>query len=214
MSYIELKNVTKVIKKKRILDSINLDIEKASIVALVGANGSGKTMLLRAIAGFINIEGEIFVNGKKVNLDTEYPESLGIIIENSDMIPEYTGLENLKYLASINGKFDEEKVYSYMKRFEIYENKDDKMKSYSLGMKKKIEIIQAIMEGQRLILLDEPTNALDKKAISEFYKIVKELKNEGKTIIIASHSDDILKVSDVVVEMYEGKIVEVRRNER
>lgn len=209
MEYIELRNVTKRIKKKLILDNINLKLKKGQIIILSGSNGSGKTMLLRAISGLIKCEGEIYVNENKIDVKGEYPETLGVVIESSNMIPEYSGLENLKYLAEINGNYNEDVILRYMKKFEIYNQRNEKLGKYSLGMKRKIEIIQAIMEEQNLILLDEPTNALDKKAIETFLEIIGDLKSRGKTVIIASHDKLFEGYGEVEVQMYEGKIVDV-----
>lgn len=215
MSYLEVKNISKKIKRNSILNDISFSLEKGSINCLLGPNGSGKTMLLRALCGLIRIDsGEILVEGKNVIFNEKLPENIGIIIENTDFLPNRTGYENLKLLADINGNFNPKIIDKLLKDFDLYDKKDVYVKEYSLGMKKKLEIIQSIMEDQNLILLDEPTNALDEKSIEKFLYILKELKGEGKTFIIATHNRYVAeKISDKIVFISDGKIERIVENE-
>lgn len=215
MSYLEVKNISKKIKRNSILNDISFSLEKGSINCLLGPNGSGKTMLLRALCGLIRIDsGEISVEGKNVIFNEKLPENIGIIIENTDFLPNRTGYENLKLLADINGNFNPKIIDKLLKDFDLYDKKDVYVKEYSLGMKKKLEIIQSIMEDQNLILLDEPTNALDEKSIEKFLYILKELKGEGKTFIIATHNRYVAeKISDKIVFISDGKIERIVENE-
>ncbi|WP_242961465.1 ABC transporter ATP-binding protein [Peptostreptococcus faecalis] len=207
--YIELENVSKTIKNKKVLNNISLTLKKGKIYGLVGINGSGKTMLLRALGGLISIDGKIFINRKRLFFNKELPETIGIIIENTNWIQNYTGYENLKYLADIKKNIDQDKINEYLKLFELYDKKDLKVKKYSLGMKQKLAIIQAIMEDQNLLLLDEPTNGIDEKSEKIFKETMLNLSKKGKTIIIATHNKDLIKdISYKTIKISDGKINE------
>ena len=208
MEYIRIEDLTKKIKGKIILNSVNLEIQKNTVTLIVGENGSGKTMLLRSIAGLIRpSEGSIWIDNKPMIFNEAYPVSLGICIDQTGMQYNQTGYENLRFLADINKKIGDEEIYSYMKTFDIYKAKDIKYKKYSLGMKKKLSIIQAIMEDQELILFDEPMNGLDKNTMKVFRDVIERLKNEGKTIIIVTHKPQLFTdITDNIFEIYEGNL--------
>lgn len=208
MKYIEVNNYTKIIKGMTVLDNVNLTLEKGSISLIVGGNGSGKTMLLRALSGLIfPTSGEILIDGKKMIFNEKFPVDIGICIEQSGMQSNISGFENLAYLANINKIIDEKEILRYMKLFDIYRYKDMKFKKYSLGMKKKLALIQAVMENQDLMIFDEPLNGLDKKSIDVFVKLLEEEKAKGKTIIIATHKQNIFEnILDRVFEMYNGRL--------
>lgn len=211
-NYICVNKISKVINKKTVLDEISINFEKGKIYGLTGHNGSGKTMFLRALSGLIKLtSGEIIINEKKLKFNEDLPENIGIMIENSNLIPYYSGFENLRYLADMKSEISDEKILDLMKMMDIYDEKDIKMKKYSLGMKQKIAVIQAIMEEQKLILLDEPTNALDKKSVKKFKEIILKLKKEGKTIIIVSHQESVINdIADIILEFEFGKLIDVR----
>ena len=206
---IEVKSYCKEIKKRRILDNINLEFASGKIYGLHGRNGSGKTMLLRAICGLIlPTSGEVRLDSKVVGKDIEFPESVGIIIENMTLLPEYSGFDNLKMLAKINKKANDSDIKQALISVGLDPNDKKKVKTYSLGMKQKLNIAQAIMEKPDLMLLDEPTNALDEKAISDVYKILLNAKDNGTLIIIASHNkDDLSLLCDEIIEISDGKII-------
>ena len=208
MKYIEVNNYTKIIKGMTVLDNINLTLEKGSLSLIVGGNGSGKTMLLRALSGLIfPTSGEILIDGKKLIFNEKFPVDIGICIEQNGMQSNISGFENLAYLANINKIIDEEEILRYMKLFDVYKYKDMKFKKYSLGMKKKLALIQAVMENQDLMIFDEPLNGLDEKSIDVFVKHLEEEKAKGKTIIIATHKQNIFEnILDGVLEMYNGKL--------
>ena len=208
MKYIEVNNYTKIIKGMTVLDNINLTLEKGSLSLIVGGNGSGKTMLLRALSGLIfPTSGEILIDGKKLIFNEKFPVDIGICIEQNGMQSNISGFENLAYLANINKIIDEKEILRYMKLFDIYRYKDMKFKKYSLGMKKKLALIQAVMENQDLMIFDEPLNGLDKKSIDVFVKLLEEEKAKGKTIIIATHKQNIFEnILDRVFEMYNGRL--------
>ena len=191
-----------------VLDNINLTLEKSSLSLIVGGNGSGKTMLLRALSGLIfPTSGEILIDGKKLIFNEKFPVDIGICIEQNGMQSNISGFENLAYLANINKIIDEEEILRYMKLFDVYKYKDMKFKKYSLGMKKKLALIQAVMENQDLMIFDEPLNGLDEKSIDVFVKHLEEEKAKGKTIIIATHKQNIFEnILDGVLEMYNGRL--------
>ena len=194
MKYIEVNNYTKIIKGMTVLDNVNLTLEKGSISLIVGGNGSGKTMLLRALSGLIfPTSGEILIDGKKMIFNEKFPVDIGICIEQNGMQSNISGFENLAYLANINKIIDEKEILRYMKLFDIYRYKDMKFKKYSLGMKKKLALIQVVMENQDLMIFDEPLNGLDEKSIDVFVKLLEEEKAKGKTIIIATHKQNIFE---------------------
>ena len=208
MKYIEVNNYTKIIKGMTVLDNVNLTLEKGSISLIVGGNGSGKTMLLSALSGLIfPTSGEILIDGKKMIFNEKFPVDIGICIEQNGMQSNISGFENLAYLANINKIIDKEEILRYMKLFDIYRYKDMKFKKYSLGMKKKLALIQAVMENQDLMIFDEPLNGLDEKSIDVFVKLLEEEKAKGKTIIIATHKQNIFEnILDRVFEMYHGRL--------
>ncbi|WP_243292944.1 ATP-binding cassette domain-containing protein [Bacillus sp. FJAT-47783] len=206
--YVICENVTKKIKDRVILDDICLSFEKGKIHGIRGYNGSGKTMLLRAIAGLIKLsEGKIIVDNKTVGKDTPFPESVGVLIEYPSFIPDYTGFKNLLFLAKIRNKINEEAIRKTIRLVGLDPEDKRKYKKYSLGMKQRLGIAQAIMENPDLLLLDEPTNALDEKGIQLMVQIIKQLKSEGKTIIVTSHDREFLEqVSDDIYTISEGVV--------
>lgn len=209
MSYIEIKNASKVMNKKHILRDINLTLEKGHIYGFVGHNGSGKTMLFRAICGFIKLtSGQISINGEIIGKDISFPRNTGVIIENPGFIPQYTGFKNLEYLASIHNKIPNSNILKALEVVGLKESANIKTKKYSLGMKQRLGIAQAIMEGQDLLIFDEPTNALDKSGRKMFQNLMLQFKKQGKTILLASHQDqEINYLSDEIYEMDNGRLV-------
>lgn len=209
MSSIILKNVNKSIKGMPILQDINLNLEEGKIYGFIGVNGSGKSMLFRAISGLIKIDsGSIEVFGEKIGKELSFPSNLGILIDEGGFWNDLTAYENLKNLAAIKQKVDNDTIRNTIERVGL--NPDDKRtyRKFSLGMKQRLSIAQAIMESPNLLILDEPTNALDADGVELIYNILLEEKNKGTTILIASHNkEDIDNLSDRVFELYEGKII-------
>jgi ABC-2 type transport system ATP-binding protein len=205
--YIKLENVTKVIKHNKVLDNVSLVLEENKIYGLEGINGSGKTMLLRAIAGLIRVEGSVIVDGEEIGEDN-FPKDIGVLIENPGFLEEFTAKENLKLLALIQKGVTDEDIENVLIKVGL--SLDDKKKygKFSLGMKERLGIAQAILKSPKLVLLDEPTNAVDKDGMSELINIVKELKAKGSTVVIASHDKDFLgSVADKTYTMRQGAIV-------
>lgn len=212
MDVICINNVSLSIRKHEILKKININFEKAKIHGFIGRNGSGKTMLMKCICGFIKpTEGEITVNGKKIGKDCDFPEDIGIIIETPGFIPYYSGYKNLKLLADLNKKIDGERIRETMKQVGLDPDLKRHVRKYSLGMRQRLGLAQAIMENPDLLILDEPMNGLDKDGVADMRKYLLDLKEEGKTILIASHSaEDIEILCDTVCEMDKGVLTMLR----
>ena len=211
---IQLQNVTKRIKENTVLDNVSYTFKSGFVYGLYGQNGSGKTMLLRAISGLINLDsGSIFIDGEKLHDKIEFPPETGIVIENMELLPECSAKRNLQMLAKIKNIADEKDIIYSLERVGLDPDSDKKVKKFSLGMKQRLNIAQAIFENQKIILLDEPTNALDEEAVQLIYKIIREEKSRGATIIVATHhKEDLKEVCDVILKIAEGKIVEENEN--
>ena len=206
--YIQLTNVSKKIKSNDILKDINLRMESGKIYGFKGKNGCGKTMLMRAISGLIKVKGTVDINGQIIGKDIMFPPSIGLLIENPSFINNYTAFENLKTLASIRRRIDDNRIRETLTEIGLDPDDKRKVKKYSLGMKQKLNIAQAVMEHPKLLLLDEPTNGLDKESIERFYEVLKKLKDEGSLIIIASHiNEDLNALCDEIIEVEEGRLV-------
>ena len=214
MQVIEIKNVTKKFGNNAdtALRKINLSVHGSQIVGIIGRNGSGKTILMKCICGFLPIDsGEISVCGKRIGRDIDFPDNIGIIIETPGFLPNFSGFSNLWQLAKIRGKISQEDVRNAIKKVGL--NPDDKkhVGRYSLGMRQRLGLAQAIMEDPDLLILDEPMNGLDKESVAEIREYLLELKNRGKTILLTSHSaEDIDLLCDTVYEMDKGVLTVVR----
>ena len=207
MYSIILENVSKQIKGVEILTEINIEFESGKIYGLCGCNGSGKTMLLRMLAGLIRPSGgKVIVDGNTLHKDIDFPENMGVLIENPDFWQNYTGKEALYALAAINKKIGIKEIDHAMERVGLQPNDSRTIKKYSLGMKKRLGIAQAIMEFPNLLLLDEPTNALDKKGVETIGNLILEEKADDSIIILASHNKVDLDICDVIFEIENGRI--------
>ena len=206
--YVDLDHVSKTIKGKAVLRDVSVGFERGRIYGVVGPNGSGKTMLLRAICGFIRLDaGTVTINGETVEFNRKLPDSVGVIIENPGFVLQETGMQNLKYLAGINRDFDPEETERLLRLFDLLEHADSTVKSYSLGMRQKLAIVQALMEHQNLILLDEPTKGLDEQSVGVFLEEMRRQREQGKTVIIASHHRDELNlIADQFHSMASGRL--------
>lgn len=209
---IKLTNVSKTMKGANVLDNINLELINGKIYGLKGKNGSGKTMLMRAICGLIRTEGTIEIDGKILGKDMSFPESIGALIENPAFIGNYTGFKNLKVLASIQNRINDEDIRKALRLVQLDPNDKRTYRKYSLGMKQKLGIAAAFMENPDIIILDEPINALDEAAAKQIHEILDEQKKRGALIIIACHDKEELEMlSDEIIEIYEGKIVGIEK---
>jgi ABC-2 type transport system ATP-binding protein len=205
---IEISNYTKTIRGAVILDHVTLQFESGSIFGLKGPNGSGKTMLMRAICGLIYpTEGYVSIDGQVIGKDTSFPPSVGILIENPAFIAKYTGLKNLLMLASLKGTTSEDEVRTALSSVGLDPADKRPYRKYSLGMKQRLGIAAALMENPELILLDEPINALDEDGVRLVRDLLLEHKARGALIVVACHDFDELRfLSDEIIEMYEGRV--------
>lgn len=203
------KNIVKTIKKRTILDNINLELESGNIYGFVGRNGCGKTMLFRALSGLMHIDsGRITIDGKVLHKDINVPPSIGLIIENAGLYNEFSGFKNLKLLADINKKIADTEITKAISDVGLDPNDKRPVRKYSLGMKQRLIIAQAIMESPDIIMLDEPTNALDERGVKLIRDIILREKERGALVLIASHNkEDIEILADRVYYMDGGKIV-------
>lgn len=207
MSEIIIENLSKTIKNNKILDNVNLTFESGHVYGLVGRNGSGKTLLLRAICGLIFPDsGKVIIDGKQLHKDISFPESCGIIIENTDLLPNFSAFDNLKMLSEIKNTANDNMIKSAIKSVGLDPDSKKKVKTFSLGMKQRLSIAQALFEDPDILLLDEPTNALDEDGVNDVRRILLEQKKKNKLIIIASHNkEDISLLSDTVISVSNGR---------
>ena len=205
---VEIKNYCKSIKSRPILNNVSYNFEYGKIYGIYGHNGSGKTMLLRAIAGLLVPDsGSVVIDGKVLHKDMSFPPSIGIVIENMNLLPQYNAFDNLKILGKIKKTATDEDIKTALERVGL--KSDFKVKKFSLGMKQRLNIAQAVFEKQKIILLDEPTNALDNDGVQLIYKLLKEEKERGALVVITTHhKEDLEEVCDVVLEMTEGELHE------
>lgn len=207
MSEIIIEILSKTIKNNKILDNVNLTFESGHVYGLVGRNGSGKTMLLRAICGLIFPDsGKVIIDGKQLHKDISFPESCGIIIENTDLLPNFSAFDNLKMLSEIKNTANDNMIKSAIKSVGLDPDSKKKVKTFSLGMKQRLSIAQTLFEDPDILLLDEPTNALDEDGVNDVRRILLEQKKKNKLIIIASHNkEDISLLSDTVISVSNGR---------
>lgn len=209
---IEVNDVFLTIKNVSILIDINVSFERGKIHGLIGRNGSGKTMLMKCICGFVRpTKGTITVDGKRIGKDCDFPENTGIIIETPGFIPYYSGYKNLKLLADLRKKITADDIKNTMRTVGLDPELKRNVRKYSLGMRQRLGLAQAIMENPDLLILDEPMNGLDKDGVRDMRQYILELKEQGKTILIASHSaEDIDILCNTVCEMDKGKLAKIR----
>ena len=206
---IHINNLSLKIKEDVILSDITLNIKKGKITGLVGRNGCGKTMLMKCITGFVRpTSGEVIFDNKKIGIDIDFPDNTGIIIETPSFVPYYTGLKNLMELAMLQKKIGKKEVEAALKQVGLYEARNKMVRKYSLGMKQRLGIAQALMEHPDTLILDEPMNGLDNECVEIVRNILMKLKEEGKTILLVSHNaEDIRVLCDEIYEMDKGKII-------
>ena len=209
---ISVQNLSKSFGQERVLKNVTRDFEKRKIHGIVGNNGSGKTVLMKCICGFlIPDSGSITVNGERVGVDVDFPRDMGLIIETPGFLPNMTGVKNLEILASLNKKIGLEEIAAAIRRVGLDPLMKKPVGKYSLGMRQRLGIAQAIMEDPALLILDEPLNGLDKHGVREMRQLIKGLKEQGKTILLASHNQgDIDELCDTVCEMDAGVMTIIR----
>ncbi len=208
---IKVDRVSKSFGEERVLKEVSLQLENGKVYGIIGNNGSGKTVLFKCICGFMKPDqGEITVEDKRIGIDTDFPENIGIIIETPGFLPHNTGFRNLQILASLKGLINKEDIVRILEKVGLNPGMKKPVSKYSLGMRQRLGIAQAIMEDPKVLILDEPFNGLDKYGVEDIRKIIIDLKNQGKTILLASHNQEDIKIlCDSVYEMDAGVLKEV-----
>lgn len=211
MDNIKLCHVTKSFGSQRVLDRIDLELESSKIYGIVGRNASGKTVLLKCILGFLNPDdGEILINGSPRNKSTQFLANAGFLINSPGFLPEMSGYKNLKYLASIRQKANNMDIRDAMTFVGLDPTSKKRVAAYSLGMRQKLAIAQAIMEKPDILIMDEPMNALDDKSVDKIRGLLQKLRQEGKLIVLTSHNrEDIDLLCDEVYRMGNGQLSKI-----
>ncbi len=206
---IEVKNLNKSFNKIEVLKDINITFESGKIYGLIGRNGSGKSVFLKLLCSFYKpTSGKILYDGIDISGNNTFPKDTRALIEKPCFLPDLTGLENLILLADIQKKIGTNEIYKTLKDLNLYEEKDKKYSTYSLGTKQKLGLAQVLMENPKVIILDEPLNGIENKTAEKFREIIKKEKEKGKLIIIASHiKEDIDTLADITYEVDDGKII-------
>ncbi|WP_446453976.1 ATP-binding cassette domain-containing protein [Tuanshanicoccus yangjingiae] len=207
---IQVRNATKYFKKKRIFEKVNLEVTKGEIIGVVGKNGSGKTILFKTILGFLPLnEGEVIVNGQIVGKDVDIPKDIGIMIENPGFLYNKSAFDNLKLLALINNKISDYEINAAIEQVGLDSNNKNHVSTYSLGMRQRLGIAQAIMEKPSVLILDEPLNGLDSSGVREMRQVLIDLKESGTAILLTSHNkEDIQVLCDKVLKFEDGFLLE------
>lgn len=211
-SAIKIENVSKMFGKTAVLSNITVNFESGQVHGLIGRNGSGKTMLMKCICGFVPVSsGKIYIGEKEMKTDFDVPDNMGVIIETPGFLPAYSAYKNLKFLADINGKISKNRINDAIKKVGLNPYSHKHVGKYSLDMRQRLGLAQAIMENPDILILDEPMNGLDKDGVSDMRKYLLDLKEQGKTILIASHSaEDIEILCDTVCEMDKGVLTKLK----
>lgn len=206
MAIISVETVSLTIGAAHILRDVSIQFEEGLIHGIVGRNGSGKTMLMKCICGFIRpTTGRILVDGRQVGRDVDFPPDLGLLIETPGFVPYYSGLKNLALLAAINRRVSKERLSACMEQLGLGDAKDKRVSKYSMGMRQRLGIVQAIMEDPKLLILDEPLNGLDEQGVQDIRALLLDLKRQGKTVLLSSHNgEDIDLLCDSVCRMAGG----------
>ena len=208
---LKISNLSKKFKKRVVLDDINLELDFGNIYGFLGANGSGKSVFFKIICGFLKADsGTVALDDKVLGKDIDFLPELGVLIEKPEFIENYTQFDNLKYLAQINNVITDDDIRTALELVGLDTDNNEKVKNFSLGMRQRLAIAQAIMENQKIIILDEPFNGLDKQGVAQIKQLLLGLKSPDRLILLTSHiSGDIEEMSDSVFEFTAGKIVPV-----
>ena len=210
MSKIVLDHISKKLGDNLILDDICLSLSSGQVIGFQGINGSGKTMLIRVIAGLVlPSSGKVLIDGKELHKEIRFPQSMGILLESPSFLDMYTGKKNLQLLSSLGPVIPEQEIDDLLREVGLFESKNRKYKKYSLGMKQRLGIAAAIMGNPDIILLDEPTNALDTNGVSLVRELILKQRERGALLVVSCHDRDFLDdVSDVIYHIQEGRIID------
>lgn len=208
---IEITNLCKSFKETKVLNDITIKIKKGNIIGIIGRNGSGKTVLFKCICGLVSpTKGTVKINNKILGKDMDIPDNIGVIIETPGFLPNYNGFKNLKFLAMIKNQINNEHIKDTIKLVGLNPDSKKHVGKYSLGMRQRLGIAQAIMENPDILILDEPMNGLDNDGVKDMRKLFLSLKEQGKTILLASHNkDDIEVLCDEVYMMDKGILTQI-----
>lgn len=208
---IEITNLCKSFKETKVLNDITIKIKKGNIIGIIGRNGSGKTVLFKCICGLVSpTKGTVIINNKILGKDMDIPDNIGVIIETPGFLPNYNGFKNLKFLAMIKNQISNEHIKDTIKLVGLNPDSKKHVGKYSLGMRQRLGIAQAIMENPDILILDEPMNGLDNDGVKDMRKLFLSLKEQGKTILLASHNkDDIEVLCDEVYMMDKGILTQI-----
>lgn len=208
---ISVKNITKTFQETTALKNVSIEFESGKVHGIIGRNGSGKTVLFKCICGLMYPDsGEIIVNQKRIGKDVDMPGNIGAIIEAPGFLPNYSGYSNLSFLANINRKIGKTEIHAALKTVGLADTGKKYVGKYSLGMRQRLGIAQAIMEDPEILIFDETMNGLDKQGVAEMRELFLHLKEQGKTLIVASHNpDDIALLCDTVCEMDAGVLTQI-----
>lgn len=212
---VEVSDAVKIYGEQTVLDHVSLKLEAGHIYGFIGQNGSGKTVLFKSICGFTKLtEGSVQVLGKKIGEDTDMAQGVGAIIETPGFLPNYSGFQNLNFLASLKGVVSKEEIREYIQKVGLDPDSRKKVGKYSMGMRQRLGIAQALMENPPILILDEPFNGLDKNGVGEMRRLLLDEKKNGKTIILASHAaEDIEILCDEVYDMEMGRCTRLESEE-
>ncbi len=205
-AYVSAEGISKSFGKQKILDHISIDFQKGKVYGIIGRNGSGKTVFLKILCGLMSPNlGTVRVDGKMIGKDMDFPESIGAIIESPGFLPYWSGYKNLTYLASLRNRIGAAEISDAMNLVGLDPKDKKPVGKYSLGMKQRLGLAQAIMEDPQLLILDEPMNGLDADSVGHMRILLKDMRNRGKTIILASHMQgDLAALCDELYELNEG----------
>ena len=206
---LKIENGTKKFKNELIFQNVSMEFEKGNSYGFVGPNGCGKSIFFKTLCGYsLLTEGQVIYRGKIIGKEQDFIDDAGIVIEEPEFINSLSGLENLKILAEIQKKILEAEIIEVLKQFDLYEDRNKKAGKYSVGMKQKLRLAQAVMEKPQVLILDEPMNGLDNAGVQDIRALLLELKAQGKTILLASHNhEDIAALCDTVHEMDGGVLL-------
>ena len=209
---IEIKNATKRFKDKTVFENISLNFEKGTSYGFIGYNGCGKSVFFKTICGFSRLtEGEIICNGKVIGKDTDFIQDAGVVIETPEFINDYSGFKNLKLLAQIQNKIGDKEILETLEMVGLSNDKDKKVRKYSLGMKQKLRLAQAFMEKPKILILDEPMNGLDKTSVLVVRSILNRFVNNGGTLLMTSHNAEDIQTCCEYIYEFDNQMISPKK---